>query len=60
MRVIATAEGFDNVTVRKVGDEFDMPEGSTAPWFKKAEDDTKGPKAKKDKSADKVEGDPIA
>ncbi len=33
MRVRATATGFDNIAVREVGDEFDMPDGSTAPWF---------------------------
>lgn len=34
MRVIATDVGYDNVVVREVGEEFDMPEGSKAPWFK--------------------------
>ena len=43
MKVIATAIGYDNLAVRQVGDEFDMPDGSTAPWFKPVEGDTKGP-----------------
>jgi hypothetical protein len=33
MQVKAIAEGFDNIAVRKVDEVFDMPDGSTAPWF---------------------------
>jgi len=42
-RFIATAVGYDNIAVRQPGDEFDLPDGSSAPWFKPAEGDTKGP-----------------
>jgi len=31
MRVVATARGYDNVTIREVGDEFDMPDGACDP-----------------------------
>jgi hypothetical protein len=34
MRVIATAQGFDNIQLREVGEEFEMPEGATGSWFK--------------------------
>lgn len=43
MRVIATAPGYDNLTVRQPGEEFDVPDsvfgkGIAAPsWFKKVE-----------------------
>ena len=62
MKVIAIAVGYDNLAVRQVGDEFDMPDGSSAPWFKPAEGDTKGPKKSKAKTEpiDPVEPDPIA
>lgn len=60
MKVIATAVGYDNLAVRQVGDEFDMPDGSLAPWFKKAEDDAKGPKSKKAKADEAAAEDPIA
>ncbi len=36
MRVIATARGYDNITTREVGDEFDMPDDyvvSETDWF---------------------------
>lgn len=66
-RFIATAVGYDNLAVRQPGDEFDMPDGSTASWFKPAADDTKGPKGKKPKAGAPEgtpevtpEGDPIA
>lgn len=59
MKVIATAEGYDNLAVRKPGDEFEMPDGSTAPWFTPvdAEPAKKGSKAK---ASDKPAEDPIA
>lgn len=31
--VIATAEGYDNLAIRKEGDKFQMPEGVTGSWF---------------------------
>lgn len=34
MRVIALKDGYDGSVVRKVDDEFDMPDGSKATWFK--------------------------
>lgn len=52
MKVIATAVGYDNLVVRQVGDEFDMPEGSTAPWFV-AVDAEPAPKAEKSAKASK-------
>lgn len=33
MRVRALETGYDNVAVREPGDEFEMPEGSSAHWF---------------------------
>lgn len=35
MRVIATNRGYDNVTTREPGDEFDMPEGAKGSWFRR-------------------------
>lgn len=32
-RVRANAEGYDNITIRVEGEEFDMPDDATAPWF---------------------------
>lgn len=43
MKVIAIAKGYDNVKVRNPGDVFDVRDGATASWFKKVEDDRKGP-----------------
>lgn len=34
MRVIATQRGYDNLALREEGEEFDMPDGSEAHWFK--------------------------
>lgn len=47
MKVIATKRGFDNVTIREEGDEFDMPNGSKGSWFK--------PVGKPDKKSEQVE-----
>lgn len=56
-RFIAVAVGYDNVTVRQPGDEFDLPDGSSASWFKPAAGDAKGPvKSKKPKAADPAAG----
>jgi hypothetical protein len=33
MRVRAIEVGYDNVTVRQLGEEFEMPAGAEAPWF---------------------------
>lgn len=33
MRVVATDVGYDNLKLRQVGEEFDMPEGSVGRWF---------------------------
>lgn len=33
MLVRATERGFDNVKLREVDEEFDMPEGATGSWF---------------------------
>lgn len=60
MKVIAIAEGYDNHAVRKPGDEFEMPDGSTAPWFKPVEGDTKGPRKGKAKASDEPADEPIA
>lgn len=56
MRVRANSIGFDNLAIREAGDEFDMPDGSTAPWFDSIEP------AKKRKSAqdDPAPADPLA
>lgn len=32
-RVRASAEGYDNITIRAPGEEFDMPDDAVAPWF---------------------------
>lgn len=34
MRVIAIQPGYDNVTLRKPGEVFEMPDGSKGSWFK--------------------------
>lgn len=34
VRVLCLATGFDNLMMREPGDEFEMPEGVEAPWFK--------------------------
>lgn len=34
--VVATDRGHDNVELREVGALFQMPKGSTAPWFRLA------------------------
>lgn len=49
MKVIAIAEGYDNVKVRQPGEVFDMPDGATGEWFKPVDqgDAIRGPKAKK-------------
>ena len=51
MKVRATAVGYDNIALRQPGDEFDMPDGSKAPWFVEVKDEPKkpGPKPKDDK-----------
>ena len=33
MRVSATQRGYDNIVVREVGEEFDMPDGASDVWF---------------------------
>lgn len=50
MKVIATKRGFDNVTIREEGDEFDMPEGAKGSWFKPV-----GKPAKKSEQVEKTE-----
>lgn len=52
MKVIATARGFDNVAVREIGDEFDVPEGSKGSWFKAV-----GKPGKKSEQVEKTEAD---
>lgn len=37
MRVIATNRGYDGITTRDPGDEFDMPDGARASWFRPAD-----------------------
>lgn len=42
MRVVATAVGFDGVTVRQIGEEFEAPKGANgqaqkATWYKAVE-----------------------
>jgi len=44
MRVRAIETGFDNLAIREPGDEFEMPDGSSAPWFEPVE--APAPKAK--------------
>lgn len=49
MRVIALETGFDNLAIREPGDIFEMPDGSSAPWFEPVEDEKPAKKqAKKD------------
>lgn len=60
MRVIATAPGYDNIKVREVDEEFDMPDGSKAHWFVPVELAKKAAKAKSEKATktdSKTEGD---
>lgn len=45
MEVIATKTGFDGKRVRTEGEKFEMPEGSKASWFVKA--DAEKPRSKK-------------
>lgn len=66
MKVIAIKRGFDNVTIREEGDEFDMPEGAKGSWFKavgkpgkKSEQGDK-PEADKAPDADKVDASKLA
>lgn len=33
MRVVAIKEGYDNIKLREVGEEFEMPEGAKGKWF---------------------------
>lgn len=47
MNVIATAPGFDNIRVRQVGEEFEMPEGTKGSWFKPVGGDDKPTKPAK-------------
>jgi hypothetical protein len=51
MRVVAIKEGYDNIKLREVGEEFEMPEGAKGSWFVPVAD------AKKAK-ANKPKGDP--
>lgn len=37
VRVRALERGYDNVAVREPGDEFEMPEGASGPWFEPVE-----------------------
>lgn len=37
-RVRALETGFDNLSIREPGDEFDMPADAKAPWFEDVED----------------------
>lgn len=50
MRVIATNRGYDNVTTREPGDEFEMPEGSKGTWFRSLEEPEPAAKPVKVKS----------
>lgn len=38
-RVRALELGYDNITLREPGDEFDMPDDAKAPWFVDASSD---------------------
>lgn len=58
MKVIATARGFDNITVREIGDEFDMPKDAKGSWFKPvAEAKGKKPAEQGEKPAEPAAGD---
>lgn len=50
MRVIATNRGYDNITTREIGDEFDMPDGATGSWFVPKDAPAKPAKAEKAKA----------
>lgn len=50
MRVIATNRGYDNLTTREIGDEFDMPDGATGSWFEPVDAPVKPAKADKPKA----------
>lgn len=53
MRVRAIATGFDNLTVREPGDEFNMPDGSIGTWFESVDKKQKN----KPQSQDEVKSD---
>lgn len=44
-QVIAVALGFDGIVIRNPGDVFDMPDGTTADWFRSADQGAFQPKA---------------
>lgn len=54
MEVIATKTGFDGKRVRTEGEKFEMPEGSKASWFVKAdaEKQSRSKKSEAEKPAD--------
>lgn len=33
MKVRATKQGYDGVTIRQEGDEFELPDGAKGSWF---------------------------
>jgi hypothetical protein len=52
MRVVATKQGYDNIKLREVGEEFEMPEGAKGSWFVPVA------KAKKAEAKDKSKAEP--
>jgi hypothetical protein len=50
MRVIATARGYDNITTREIGDEFDMPDDAKGSWFAPKDAPVKSSKEDKPKA----------
>lgn len=52
MRVRAIETGYDNVAIRQPGEEFDMPDGASAPWFEPVEPPKVEVKSKKAGKAD--------